>query len=545
MTPPPFVKNRFISQLRGINPHFAAMIALTLVWLAVTAAFALTRFYTYKTSIYDIGVFDQLLWSFIHTGIPTATIHAPYEPYNWLGVHFSPLILLLAPFYALFPYPDMLVVLQPIFIASAVLPLWYIGRHVGLSDIATLGWVTAYLINPFTFGAAMWEFHEISLAAPIMGWGMWALITHRYAWLVLFCFLLVMIKEHYGITVAGFGVAWAVFHQDWKRGVLLTIAGGVVFLVIVGVVIPYFSPLGSHIMLQEGNISLSRYDWISSSEDKFVTYLYALITDGIIYMGVLSITTLFMHLQVPILLLPAAADLLANILSAVPMPRTVFAYHSAVLAVIFIAAGIVGLSRVAPDHGSGIKFRPMALFFAAMLLCLLATTNLLWIKKLWRMDTPMLTKDSTIADIKAMHPTEIPASVQLNIGGFFSQRYAIFPFPAKLDSVQTVILHLDYPFPSFDIEPAGIPYGVSSETYLTAVRTLLNNKEWGVVLWQAPWLVMHRGAADKIPSRAVIGEWFERMIREKSVSHTGFNGKYPPSPLPPAPPAASIPATSH
>src|SRR5262245_23134166 len=69
----------------------------------LTASLSLTRLYTGKASMFDLGVFSQALWTAYKYWMPTVTIVEPHLLRNWLGFHFSPIVLFLTPIYGLFP----------------------------------------------------------------------------------------------------------------------------------------------------------------------------------------------------------------------------------------------------------------------------------------------------------------------------------------------------------------------------------------------------------------------------------------------------------
>ena len=62
------------------------------VW-ALLSVLSLLRHYTFHSSVYDVGIFDQVLWNTAH-GRPFAS---SLSHMSYLGDHFSPSLALLAP----------------------------------------------------------------------------------------------------------------------------------------------------------------------------------------------------------------------------------------------------------------------------------------------------------------------------------------------------------------------------------------------------------------------------------------------------------------
>ncbi len=67
---------------------------------------------------------------------------------------------------------------------------------------------------------------------------------------------------------------------------------------------------------------------------------------GAVYVGLILVSFLGFPLAAPEFLLPGLADLACNMLSAVSMPRSPIAYHSASLVPVLIAAAICGTKRI-------------------------------------------------------------------------------------------------------------------------------------------------------------------------------------------------------
>jgi uncharacterized membrane protein len=87
---------------------YIALGLLALIHAAFTFVYALTRIYSYKASLLDIGLFDQLFWNILRHGTPITTATLPFTPQHWFGFHFSPLLFALVPFYSMWPHLETL-----------------------------------------------------------------------------------------------------------------------------------------------------------------------------------------------------------------------------------------------------------------------------------------------------------------------------------------------------------------------------------------------------------------------------------------------------
>lgn len=474
------------------------LLAVMLLHAAFTLMFALVRLYSYKTSLLDDGVFEQIFWGILHRGAPLSTPNPPYEAQHWFGFHFSPILLLIAPFYALWPRPEMLHLVQSLAIAATVIPLFFAALK--LTEKRYVAWVCValYVANPFVLSAALWDFHEIALACPMIALCFWALVEKRLLAMSLGLILLALTKEHYGVAICGFGALWGWRYGEWKKAAIIIAAGVAVLYAVLFVIMPYFHG-GQHSMLASGS-TLSRFGWIAAPwEEKAAIFRKLFIggdipqVTGLLHLLLLLVSGLMFALAAPFYLAPAAADLAANILSANPMPRHVAAYHAAPCIAVFLLAAAQGYSTLC-------TWRPhLKKLLAVAALCMAsvfpATGLTVFPLRIWELDFPVLRDDKTaIANIKAILDDE-PVSVQANIGVFFAERAAIYPFPEKRDAVKKVVLHLVQPFSDPATEHFNIPFGMPTREYVKQLRLQVDDADWSVLYWDGAWLVMERKPA--------------------------------------------------
>ena len=109
--------------------------AAAAVFLAAVLALTVFRVLSYAAPTYDFGIFSQMFHSMRTTGLPVTTCERD-RVLSHFAVHVSPIYYLFLPFYALFPSPVTLEVLQALLLASAVIPLWRIARRHGLSGVS-------------------------------------------------------------------------------------------------------------------------------------------------------------------------------------------------------------------------------------------------------------------------------------------------------------------------------------------------------------------------------------------------------------------------
>ena len=162
----------------------------------------------------------------------------PGEP-PFFAEHFSPVLLLLVPLYALAPTPLVLLVLQALAAALAVIPLHRLALHVLGRRAAALAIGLAWLASRVLNYGLMYDFH-MEIFYPICFFSAFlAFERRRWAALVVALVLAASCKEDAGLAIAGFGL-YVALRGARGRGALLAAAGIAWTALAVTIVIPAF-----------------------------------------------------------------------------------------------------------------------------------------------------------------------------------------------------------------------------------------------------------------------------------------------------------------
>jgi hypothetical protein len=279
---------------------------------------------------------------------------------------------------------------------------------------------------------------------------------------------------------------------------------------------PSFSPASQHLMLTSEMGQLSRYSWLGGSLEEIAinfitnpleTVRHALFTmDGLEYLYLLLVPLLFLPVFGIEFLLPGAGDLFANLLSANPMPRSIFAYHSATLVPVLIVGAIYGGRRISRWISMFTPVRQATVALAVTLLLgwlFFPFFSLPGGYYFWEPKQVIAFSDVDYAIIRELVPPEMSLSVQANVGAHFTQRHEVYVYPAQAGNVDVIVLRLDSP----TLLPRGRNLGriaslahhlqMDPVDYLDSIRRLLNQKTYSVKIWHDPWLIFMKG--DKTP----------------------------------------------
>jgi uncharacterized membrane protein len=199
---------------RRRRADLAGVAALTALAAAAYTVFALARYYTFHTGSYDLVIFDQAVRSYAHfqPGISVIKgVHNGFGPhFSVLGDHWSPVLVVLAPFYWLHSSPQTLLVAQSVLFALAIPPVWLFTRRAfGGGQRAVLAAylvAVAYALSWPIASAMDFGFHEVAFAPVLTAIALERLQAGRLRPALLALVALLLVKEDMGVLVAGIGL---------------------------------------------------------------------------------------------------------------------------------------------------------------------------------------------------------------------------------------------------------------------------------------------------------------------------------------------------
>jgi uncharacterized membrane protein len=191
-----------------------------------------TQHFSLNTNAYDLSVFDYALWNTVHGKM----LFVPFWGNSFFYEHFSPVLLLLVPVYALFSTPVTLLVLQCAAIALAAWPLYRIAERIwGNKPLAAI-LILVFLNNWYVVHGVLYEVH-IEMIVPLLVFLMfWSWLQKNYFFYFVWLVLALMCKEDMGVYLFGFGcfLIWKekkMFPGLWTAGSALFWVIGSLFFV--------------------------------------------------------------------------------------------------------------------------------------------------------------------------------------------------------------------------------------------------------------------------------------------------------------------------
>ncbi|MFD0206532.1 MULTISPECIES: DUF2079 domain-containing protein [Saccharothrix] len=220
-----------------VRPAHAVALGLAVLY----TSYALLRHHAFRTTGYDLGIFEQAVRSYAAGRWPTSDLKGPGFPL--LGDHFHPILAVLAPLYAIAPRAETLLAAQAVLVAVSAIPVTrYAVDRLGTSRGVVLG--VAYGLSWGLYNTIAFDFHEVAFAVPLLAFSLEALARERWNRAIAWALPLVLVKEDLGLTVAAIGgyLVW----RGARRGWAVAVFGVTAFTVTVTVVLPALNPAGDY-----------------------------------------------------------------------------------------------------------------------------------------------------------------------------------------------------------------------------------------------------------------------------------------------------------
>lgn len=251
-----------------------------LVFIVLFIALAAKRYYYFDYNNADLSIFSQTLFNTLHGRWfqETLTIN------NYLADHFSPILILLVPFYAVKAHPFTLLVLQVVITALSAWPIYYIIRNKTKNNIFAYLASLLWLVNPLVHRQAMYEFHALHMMMFLFFWSFYFYQKRKNKLLLLIGFLALLVRED--VALVFFGLAFFVFfvEKNYRRSIIIFLISLLYFIFAI-FAIRQFSPSDNYKFV-------SYYDWAGGNN--FVEIIWSWLTHPVaVFTHILSLENIF------------------------------------------------------------------------------------------------------------------------------------------------------------------------------------------------------------------------------------------------------------
>lgn len=343
---------------------WALVIGCVILDILVVGQHVLLRHLNYHSDAFDLGNMDQAVWNTLHGHFFRFTNRGTdwFGPPTRLAIHVEPILLLLVPFYIVVPGAVTLLVIQTVALALGAIPLFMLSlRRLPAHPMLGVAFVVAYLCSPALLGEALWDFHPVTLATPLLLAAFYAFDARRYGWMLVAGVLAAACKEDVALALIPIALLLSFRHGRPRLGLALALGALAWTSLCFVVIMPHFNAGAS----LGGNAYWYRYSQLGSSPASALRHVLAnpLLLFGVIfsgdklgYLALLLRTVGGLGLFAPFWLLAGLPELAINLLSTqVPQYSGFYHYNAILIAVLSVASiyGTAAIYRARTDARAG------------------------------------------------------------------------------------------------------------------------------------------------------------------------------------------------
>lgn len=296
-----------------------------LTWLSVA------RYQGYNAGMLDLGNMSQAIAS-VQRGAPLIFTYKDGAT-SRLAMHVEIIYYLLAPFYALWPDPRTLLVLQAGLFAFGAIPVYRLALRQLNNAFAARCLALAYLLYPTAQTSVLFDLHGDTLAMPILLFALDALDQRAWWRYGLFITLALSCKFYVAAAVALLGpVIWVAMRT--RRAAVVTTTAGVVYGFVAFAII---RPLFTTAQTSSAHRGLSYLSFYFGQMSELLGTWDQRMISALVVFG----PALFLAWRGWRWLLPAAPIALAALLSTGPGGAYDYRYHHYALVVPFVIRAVI------------------------------------------------------------------------------------------------------------------------------------------------------------------------------------------------------------
>ena len=444
----------------------AAAVLAIILFVAVFSFLSSGRHSSLKSYLNDLGTYDQIVWNTLKGDFFGNSANMLSEK-NYLGSHFSPILLVFVPFYAVFASPKWLLFLQALAVGTGSIPIYLFAREKLKSHTAGLIFLLSFLSYPILHNSILYDFHEVVFAIPFASFAFYFLEKKNNKCFILFAALLSLSQEHLPLLVFMMGLYACFIQKRWKLGIIVGAASLSYFFLVMTVIMPFFSSTGNSALISGNSVYPSRYAWLGSSFSEIVKKIVSH-PFGILF-TILGPERLkfFFALLLPVLslglfsapFLIALPVIFINFLSSNSMTYSIYFYHSAVIIPFIFFASVLTFKKW---FGEDVFMR--RIFLSSIILVSIGScvqyTTLPLNPNYYLSDYRPDSHARKINEIVKIVPAGASLSVQHNLGPHFSERKKIYRFPIEMDKTDYIVLDQTDPYRSNPKQIFGFEYAL-------------------------------------------------------------------------------------
>lgn len=197
-------------------------------FICFVGSFGVFKYITYSSPNYDFGIFCQMFYYMRKSFLPLTTLERS-TLLSHFAIHISPIYYLLLPGYLIFPSPIYLQIMQPVILASGIIPLYLLCKHYQLSNRLIICISSAFFMYPVLSAGCFYDLHENCFLLPLLLWFFYFAERRRIPLFYLFGVLVLFVKEDAFIYVFFAALFFIIGKRMYLHGFIMLVIAVVYF----------------------------------------------------------------------------------------------------------------------------------------------------------------------------------------------------------------------------------------------------------------------------------------------------------------------------
>lgn len=319
--------------------HWVVVSGLVFIYVVTLSTLSILRHDAFASN-FDLANMDQTVWNTSMGRIFQLT--SDENTVSRFSIHADIILIFLAPLYWIWDDVRVLLVTQSLVLGLGAIPVYLLAYHLLQNKVVSLVMVFAYLMNPSLQWTNIYDFHPVSFAITFLLFAVYCVFKKDVRGYCFWVLLALLTKEQISLLILMLGVAIYIQYRNKVWAGLSILVGGTWFVLMVFIVMPWFSTEGSHWAWkwyeigddtsQQGGfwLSLIPRAWNAFTSPDLIQNYLVMLFKGFAYVPLLGLPWV----------LVAAPDLMINAISTQAQMRSImFHYDSGVTP--FLTVGMI------------------------------------------------------------------------------------------------------------------------------------------------------------------------------------------------------------
>ena len=195
-------KTTFVELLKN-RRYILLLLTAIVIYGTIFSYFTTLKHYRFSSYAWDLGTFDQAFYTTLFHG--RLFYYTPELLVNISGsffaVHFSPILFLFLPFYAIHPSSVTLLILKSFILALGALPLYMLCKEALKNKRASFIIALSYLLYPGVQASNWFDFQPQALLPLLIFSSAYFLLKKQWKLYFTATFLALMVEEHISLII--------------------------------------------------------------------------------------------------------------------------------------------------------------------------------------------------------------------------------------------------------------------------------------------------------------------------------------------------------